>query len=220
MAKQTAKKARKYSRPSLKYPLVVNSEMSIEAVNSYVKRTLSALYQLDVILYFIGSEGVADAANEKVETLFDEKSKSFNREINKLQSKIIDLEDLEEIAYTEQKACEFIVYSPLSARYLKLIKKFEITTNLIDKLWMNAEMSSSDRKRENSALRSHLRNISQQIINLARNAMKVAKNEGKEELVVSEMAGLGITKEDTKEVMDTNNIDEAEQEAEAEEAAA
>lgn len=202
MAKtQNKNKPRKYSRPSIKKMLVVNSEISIEAVETYVKRTLSALYQLDVILYYIGSEEVADAANEKVEKLFDGKLKAFNQDIKKLQDKVEELGDLEEIKYTEQSDREFLIYSPLSARYLKLIKKFEMNTNLIDQLWMNAEMKSSTRKTENNALRSHLRNISNQIVNIARTAMKVAEHEGKKKLVEDEMKALDVDSDVSKEIM-------------------
>ncbi len=45
-----------------------------------------AIYALDVILFYIGDDEVADAANQQVKDLFDTKSELFQNEIQKKPS--------------------------------------------------------------------------------------------------------------------------------------
>ncbi|MEZ8967662.1 hypothetical protein FCV82_02285 [Vibrio breoganii] len=176
MAKQAK---RKYSRPALKKVVVVNSEASIDAMGQYVNQTMSAIYSLDVILFYIGSAQVAEEANARVDKLFEQKLQLFDKEITKLQ-KIVEDNDIEEIEYSEQRTKDYKVYSPLCATYIKLFKKFELNTNLIDRLWLNGELSSSQRNGKVLKLGRHMRNVSRQVINMSKMAMKVAQSEGKE----------------------------------------
>ena len=195
------KNQRKYSRPALKKMLVVNSEASLDAVESYVKPTMSAIYALDVILYYIGSEEVAKQANTKIADLFEQKLKVFDAEIDKLQTRVNESE-IEEIEYTQQRAEEYMIYSPLCATYLKLIKKFELNTNLIDRLWLNAEISSSERNKQVLKLGRHLRNVSRQVINASRQAMNIAKSEGKDAVVKESIKELGVDNETSEDILD------------------
>ncbi|WP_154217359.1 hypothetical protein, partial [Vibrio parahaemolyticus] len=73
---------RAYSRPAIKKMLSVKSESAINAVETYMNKTLSAIYALDVILFYISDEATSEAANQKVADLFDEKMKFFNKKIN------------------------------------------------------------------------------------------------------------------------------------------
>ncbi|GAM71757.1 hypothetical protein JCM19236_6340 [Vibrio sp. JCM 19236] len=202
MAK-TAK--RKYSRPALKKVVVVNSEASIDAMGAYVNQTMSAIYSLDVILFYIGSEQVAEEANSKINELFEQKLAVFDKEISKLQG-LVDEHDIEEIEYTEQRTKEYKVYSPLCATYIRLFKKFELNTNLIDRLWLNGELSSSQRNGKVLKLGRHMRNVSRQVINMSKVAMKLAQNEGKEAEV----------NESLKEIDDVAKVTKAEASNEAE----
>lgn len=176
MAK-TAK--RKYSRPSLKKLVVVNSEASINAMDSYVNQTMSAIYSLDVILFYIGSEQVSEEANAKVNELFEQKITTFDKSVRNYQQ-LVDDNDIEEIDYTEQRTREYKLYSPLCGTYIRLFKKFELTTNLIDRLWLNGQLSSSERNHRVLKLSRHMRNVSRQVINMSKAAMKLAQQEGKE----------------------------------------
>ncbi|GAD89943.1 hypothetical protein VHA01S_030_00180 [Vibrio halioticoli NBRC 102217] len=198
MAK-TAK--RKYSRPALKKTVVVNSEASIDAMGTYVNQTMSAIYSIDVILFYIGSQEVADEANQKIAELFEKKLQLFDKEIDKLLA-IVDENDIEDISYTEQRSKDYKVYSPLCATYLKLFNKFELNTNLIDRLWLNCELSSSQRNSKVLKLGRHMRNVSRQIINMSKIARKLAQSEGKEDEVNASIKELTDT--DAKET----NIEE------------
>ncbi|MEZ9900208.1 hypothetical protein AB4332_03765 [Vibrio breoganii] len=179
MAKQAK---RKYSRPALKKVVVVNSEASIDAMSQYVNQTMSAIYSLDVILFYIGSAQVAEEANARVDNLFEQKLQLFDKEITKLQ-KIVEENEIEEISYSQQRTKDYKVYSPLCATYIKLFKKFELNTNLIDRLWLNGELSSAQRNGKVLKLGRHMRNVSRQVINMSKMAMKVAQSEGKEDEV-------------------------------------
>ena len=195
------KRTRKYSRPALRKMLVVNSEASLDAVESYVKPTMSAIYALDVILFYIGSEEVAKQANEKMAEMLEKKLCVFDEEIQKLQAKVNEHCD-EDIEYTQQRSEEYMIYSPLCATYLKLIKKFEMNTNLIDQLWLNAEITSAARNTKVRKLGRHLRNVSREIKNASRQAMSIARNEGKEAEVKASIEELGVDSQTSEEILD------------------
>lgn len=173
-----AKQPRKYSRPHSKKLVIVQTEASIKAMEQFVNRTMSALYALDVILYYIADESVADKANQQVRDLFDSKIEQFDKEISKLKRQVeenaVDMPD-----YDESHTSEYRIYSPLCSVFLKLIRKFETNTQLIDALWLDGEIPSSARKTKTTKLARHLANISRQVVNASNNAMLIAKDQGK-----------------------------------------
>ena len=193
MAKQNQVK-RKYSRPVITKSLVMNSEASIVALDSYINNTLSNLFALDVILFFIGDDSVAEAANDKVKVIFDEKIALFNKDIQKYQQIVDDLE-LDMAGYTETKQKEFKVYSPLASVYLRMMGKFELVTNLLDTIWINGELTSRVRKDRVVKLSAHMRNVSAQVSNIGKHAMAVANSQGKAKEARSEMKELNIDSE-------------------------
>lgn len=173
-----AKQPRKYSRPHSKKLVVVQTEASIKAMEQFVNRTMSSLYALDVILYYIADESVADKANQQVRDLFDSKIEQFDKDISKLKRQVeenaVDMPD-----YDEAHSSEYKIYSPLCSVFLKLIRKFETNTQLIDALWLDGEIPSSVRKTKTTKLARHLANISRQVVNASNNAMAIAKDQGK-----------------------------------------
>ncbi len=209
------KKQRSYSRPAIKKQLVVNSEIAIKAIETYMNQTLSSIYALDVILFYISDDATSEAANQKIAALFDEKIKTFNGKISKLQAQVEEL-GLGDIVYTQEFSEEYLVFSPLCGQYIQLIKKFDNITNLIDQLWLNGEISSKKRKNEVVALKRHLLNVSRRVINASRTAMALAKSQGKESEVENAVAGLGVDSETAKSVIDSKKavqeevLDEAE----------
>ena len=173
-----AKQPRKYSRPHSKKMVVVQTEASIKAMEQFVNRTMSSLYALDVILYYIADESVADKANQQVRDLFDSKIEQFDKDISKLRRQVeenaVDMPN-----YDEAHSSEYKIYSPLCSVFLKLINKFETNTQLIDALWLDGEIPSSVRKTKTTKLARHLANISRQVVNASNNAMLIAKDQGK-----------------------------------------
>lgn len=197
------KQNRKYSRPVITKSLVFNSEASIMALDSYINKTLSNLYALDVILFYIGDENVAEKANEKVKSIFDEKIGLFNKDITKYQLIIDDL-DLDLAGYTETKQKEFKIYSPLASAYLRMMGKFELVTNLIDTIWINGELSSRVRKDRVVKLSAHMRNVSAQIGNIAKRAMLLAKEQGKESEASLKIKELNIESDAVEPAQEVN----------------
>jgi hypothetical protein len=203
---------RRYSRPVLKKMITVNSEASIDAMENYVNRTMSALYALDVILFYIGSKEVADKANEKVHDLFAEKIQAFNASHAKYQRMSEDL-DIEDMEYTQQRSQEYKIYSPLCSLYLKMMNKFEANINLMDALWLAGEMKSGEHKDKVVKASRHLRNISRQIVNISRQAMEVARNEGKAEDIQEAMNEIEVDKAIADEVVNNKTRKEEDKEA-------
>ncbi len=189
---------RKYSRPVIKKTLQMRSEASILALDQYIKVTMSSLYALDVILFYIGNEEVAETANKTVRDIFSDKIEMFNKDITKYNS-IIEENDFEKAGYTMKQDMDFSIYSPLASVYLNMMGKFELVTNLIDTVWINGELPSKIRKTRVVKLGIHMRNVSQQIQNIAKQAMQIARQQGKVSDVVETMKELEI---DSKAIED------------------
>lgn len=216
-----AKQPRKYSRPHSKKLVVVQTEASIKAMEQFVNRTMSSIYALDVILYYIADESVADKANQQVRDLFDSKIEQFDKEISKLKRQVeenaVDMPD-----YDESHSSEYKIYSPLCSVFLKLIRKFETNTQLIDALWLDGEIPSSVRKTKTTKLARHLANISRQVVNTSNHAMLIAKEQGKVGEIDSTLKEMEqknsseLLSEAGQAVDDANNENTVEAEAETE----
>ncbi|TOP86716.1 hypothetical protein [Vibrio parahaemolyticus] len=193
---------RAYSRPAIKKMLSVKSESAINAVETYMNKTLSAIYALDVILFYISDEATSEAANQKVADLFDEKMKFFNKKINHYNN-IVEDSGMVDIVWTQEFSEEYLIFSPLCGQYIQLIKKFDILTSLIEQAWLNGHIPSSERKDRQKALQSHMRNVSRYVINASQTAMRLAKSAGKEKEVIESVEKIGVTHEIAKEVLDT-----------------
>ncbi|NOI31846.1 hypothetical protein [Vibrio coralliilyticus] len=196
---KTKQNKRAYSRPAIEKQLTVTSEAAINAAETYMKNTMSAIYALDVILYYIADPATTEAANQKVAEMLEEKIARFNKDISKYQNTVEEL-DLAEAKYTEEHSETYLIYSPLCGQYIQLIKKFDNLTGLIDQLWLNNEMPSKKRNSEVWKLKNHLLNVSRQLINASRTAMKLAKSQGQSENVESSIATLGVDDETLKDV--------------------
>lgn len=198
-----ADKKRNYSRPAIKKMLVVNSEAAINAAETFMKQTMSAIYALDVILYYISDEATTEQANQKIADIFDGKIKVFNEQISKYQQQA-DEGGLEEIEYTENHSSEYMIYSPLCGQYLQLIKKFDNLTQLIDQLWLNGVISSKKRNGEVVKLKRHLLNVSRQVINASRQAMILARANGQEKEVEETVKQIGVDRATTKDILNSS----------------
>ncbi|MGR5178828.1 hypothetical protein [Vibrio mediterranei] len=213
-----ANNKRKYSRPNIDRQLVVNSQSSIDACENYVNRTMSSLYALDVILFYIADGQVAETANDEVKRIFDSKHDVFDKDILKLTEKVEACE-ADEAKYTEEFSRNYKIYSPLCASYLKLIMKFERCINLIDSLWFAGELTSKNRTAQVMKLGRHLRNLSSQINNISRRAMEIARNEGKESEVTEAVKKIGAEEALTEAIIESKKTS-AKAEKSAEEVAA
>ena len=187
MAKQPVRSAaasrknqRKYSRPSIDKMLVVNSEGLITGVETYVNRTMSSLYALDVILFYIEEANVADMANDKAVEVLNAKRDSFNKLVAKYQHMAQEVDAPDECEYKEHISRTYKIYSPLCSIYLNLIQKAELITNLIDAIWLSGGMKSSVRNKRVRNLSTEMRNLSNEMVNISKNAMKIARNKGKD----------------------------------------
>ncbi|GMQ49664.1 hypothetical protein [Vibrio sp. 10N] len=207
---------RKYSRPNIERQLVVNSQSSIDACENFVNRTMSSLYALDVILYYIADGQVAEAANDEVKRIFDAKHDVFDQDVLKLSERVEACE-ADEAKYTEEFSRNYKIYSPLCASYLKLIMKFERCINLIDSLWFAGEVTSKSRTTQVMKLGRHLRNLSSQINNISRRAMEIARNEGKESEVTEAVKEIGAEEALAEAVIESKKNAKTVEKAEAEE---
>ncbi|ELA9367474.1 hypothetical protein QUN99_003364 [Vibrio parahaemolyticus] len=205
MAKKPVQKKREYSRPSLTKMLILNTQMAQDAYQDYVKRTMAALYRLDVILFFIGSEDMAEAANVSMEEelkLLLKKQSKVSTELLSLMQKVEDEgSKLLEPTYPPVTIEEFKIYSPLCATYLKVINMFENNIKTIEMLWLNGEMPSRLKHKKIRSLSIQLRNISHKMINKSRGTMELARNEGKAVDVDESIKSLGIELDDGQAVV-------------------
>ncbi|EGR0468569.1 hypothetical protein FG064_16355 [Vibrio cholerae] len=211
MAKKPQPVKRTYSRPAIRKTLSVNSEAAMKAVETYMKPTLSAIYALDVILFFISDEATSEAANERVSGIFETHISSLNKLIQKYQKQLNEASDekaISDVEYNHAHNEEYLIYSPLCGQYIQLIKKVDILIGLMDQLWLNGELTGNKRNGEMVTLRRRLLNVSRQVINASRTAMTLAKAQGKDDGVIETVAQLGVDEETIKEVMDSTKASE------------
>lgn len=197
-----ANKKRSYSRPAIKKMFSVSSEAAINAAETFMGQTMSAIYALDVILYYISDESTTEQANRKIASLFDNKITVFNKQITKYNSLVDDA--LDEIEYSQNHNAEYMIYSPLCGQYLQLIKKFDNLTKIVDLLWLNGVISSKKRNAEVLSLKRHLLNVSRQIINASRAAMALARAEGQDQDVEASIQQIGVDSETTKDILNAS----------------
>lgn len=220
MAKNPAPIKRAYSRPSLTKLVVLNSEMSIQAFEKYVKRTMAALYRLDVILFFIGSEELAEKANKEVNLELKEllaKQVNEHRKLQEIAARVeAEDDELIEPDWPDQRSQEFKIYSPLCALYLKVLAKFEANQVLMKKLWLNGEYDSNLKHKKLKSMSIHLRNVSHHIINHSRLTMEVARNEGKTKDVEMSIHAMGFEKDDGEKVLTPREAKAEQQKADKE----
>ena len=186
-------KKRNYSRPYMEKTIEVNSHFAILAMENYINRTMSSLYALDVILYYIADESVANRANEAVNELLKEKLDYCNKKIQEMTKDIEEKELVSISGYTGSLTQDYRVYSPLGMKYLNLILKFDLIASLTHTLWFNDEDSidSSQNKKSLNKYHYHLKNISSAINNATRRSMVIAKSQGKEEEVLEAVKAVG-----------------------------
>ena len=187
------KNKRTYSRPYMEKTIEVNSHFAILAMENYINRTMSSLYALDVILYYIADEELASQANKKVNELLTEKLDYCNAKIKHMNTKIEDGGFMSVSGYTGSLTQDYRIYSPLGLKYLNLILKFDLIASLTHTLWFHDENSvdSGQNKKSLNKYHYHLKNISDSINNATRRAMVIAKNQGKEEEVLAAVKAVG-----------------------------
>jgi hypothetical protein len=187
------KKKRSYSRPYMEQNIKVNSHFAVLAMENYINRTMSSLYALDVILFYIADEEIARQANQKVNKLLNEKLEFCNNKIEQMNDTIEKGGFMPISGYTGSMAKDYLIYSPLGLKYLDLILKFDQIAMLTHTLWFHDELSvdSSQNKKSLSKCHYHLKNISDSINNATRRAMVIAKNQGKEEEVLEAVKAVG-----------------------------
>lgn len=209
-----ANNTRKYSRPSIEKMFEAGSEASIRAIDTYVNRTLAALYTLDVVLFFIGSETVSEEANEKVKALLDGKLERFRKLNAELAEKVEEF-GLTDPVYTNAIVKTFKIYTPLASKYLNLLRLFEMNIRLTDALWLGQEMESTERNKTAIKTSHHMENVSREIINLSRRALALAEAEGKDSEAKETLKEMNVEIPEEEQVRAKGKTKEVETEKEA-----
>lgn len=223
MAKQPK---RTYSRPVLNKLMNVSSEVSLGLMDHYANKTMSSIYFLDLVLFYMVSEEVAMQENEKIADELDVRINSMKKDIEKYEHMAeqagIDINDDSSFEWSINKSIEYKVYSPLCAKYLNLITRVDRLVTILAQLWINGEIKPNQYKRKTVAIRTSVVQFSRSILNSAKRAHLFAKESNKREEIESSMKELEIESpeqvefDDSEETPDTN---QAEVEAKTEEVA-
>lgn len=215
MAKQIK---RTYSRPVLNKLMNISSEVSLGLMEHYANKTMSSIYFLDLVLFYIASEEVAMQENEKIADLLDVRINSMKKDIEKYELMAeqagINVNDGSSFEWSINKSIEYKVYSPLCAKYLMLITMVDRLVTILAQLWIHGELKPNQYKRKTVAIRTSVVQFSRSILNSAKRAHQVAKESNKKEEIELSMKELEI---ESPEQVEFEDSEEAPQENQTEE---
>lgn len=190
----------KYSRPWVEIMLATETEQMnrLGKRDHAISRTLNNLYLLDVIMYFISDDDIADKANDKANAALNELNQYINKLDKKLKAQVEEYQSeddhLEIVNHTVREVNTYKAYCPLAKRFLRTMSRSENMFRLINTAWLEAEVISRKECRNfTRGLDSLVRVTINQIKNTAYHAQVMAKsNETANKKVTQAMKYLNI----------------------------
>lgn len=181
--KAKEKEQHKYSRPWVEIMLATETEQMnrLGKRDRAISRTLNNLYLLDVIMYFISDDDLADKANDKANAVLDELNAYIGKLDKKLKAQVEEYElegdHLEIVSHTVREVNTYKAYCPLAKRFLRTMSRSENMFRLINTAWLEAEVISRKECRNYTrGLDTLIRLTINQIKNTAFHAQVMAKS--------------------------------------------
>ena len=146
-------------------------------MDRYFGRLSYALYSIDVILRIIGDDEEIDNVEKIVLDQIKKESQDLDKNIDQMNKLIEDngIDDYPQ--YTHPRECKIKITSPQVAQFTQLIKKLDKLMVLTDTLWLNGELTNSQRSKANFRWQQRLSNLASRFINLERRARDSAKSQ-------------------------------------------
>ena len=170
-------------------------------VDRVFRRTVSALYGIDVILRIIGDENEIDEVEQIISQLIEDCAKAVDNEQARLD-KLMESNGIDEVPdYTDPITFNAKISSPQVGQFVGLVRKLDALMISMDTLWLSSVLSNKQRVDGNYAWQQRIIKLARRIIDIEIRARKSAKAKGKEAEV--EQAVPSTDDEITEEETDT-----------------
>jgi len=188
-----------YSKPIFEQSFTINSLQAQRVVDRVFRRTVSALYGIDVILRIISDENEIDEVEQIITQLIEDCSKAVESEQIRLD-KLLESNGINEMPnYTDPITFNARVSSPQVGQFVGLVRKLDALMISMDTLWLSSVLSNKQRVDGNYAWQQRIIKLARRIIDIEIRARKSAQAKGKEVEVeqAAPATDEDITEEDT-----------------------
>lgn len=169
-----------YSKPIFEQSFTINSLQAQRVVDRVFRRTVSALYGIDVILRIIGDENEIDEVEQIISQLIEDCAKAVDNEQARLD-KLMESNGIDEVPdYTDPITFNAKISSPQVGQFVGLVRKLDALMISMDTLWLSSVLSNKQRVDGNYAWQQRIIKLARRIIDIEIRARKSAKAKGKE----------------------------------------
>lgn len=191
-----------YSKPIFEQSFTINSLQAQRVVNRVFRRTVSALYGIDVILRIIGDANEIDEVEGIITQMIDEGVEAIDKEQQRLD-KLMETNGIDEIPdYTDPITFNARISSPQVGQFVGLVRKLDALMIAMDTLWLSSVISNKQRVDGNYAWQQRVIKLARRIIDIEIRARKSAQAKGKQEEVEQAAPATedGLSEEDKSEI--------------------
>ncbi|WP_282174687.1 hypothetical protein [Vibrio diabolicus] len=169
-----------YSKPIFEQSFTINSLQAQRVVDRVFRRTVSALYGIDVILRIIGDENEIDEVEDIISHLIEDCAKAVDNEQARLD-KLMESNGIDEVPdYTDPITFNAKISSPQVGQFVGLVRKLDALMISMDTLWLSSVLSNKQRVDGNYAWQQRIIKLARRIIDIEIRARKSAQAKGKE----------------------------------------
>ncbi len=169
-----------YSKPIFEQSFIINSLQAQRVVDRVFKRTVSALYGIDVILRIIGDENEIDDVEHIITQLIDNCTTAVDSEQAKLDS-LMESNGIDEVPeYTDPITFNARISSPQVGQFVGLVRKLDALMISVDTLWLSSVLTNKQRVDGNYVWQQRIIKLARRIIDIEIRARKSAQAKGKE----------------------------------------
>jgi hypothetical protein len=162
-----------YSKPIFEQSFTINSLQAQRVVDRVFRRTVSALYGIDVILRIIGDENEIDEVEQIISQLIEDCAKAVDNEQARLD-KLMESNGIDEVPDNAK------ISSPQVGQFVGLVRKLDALMISMDTLWLSSVLSNKHRVDGNYAWQQRIIKLARRIIDIEIRARKSAQAKGKE----------------------------------------
>jgi hypothetical protein len=168
-----------YSKPIFEQSFTINSLQAQRVVDRVFRRTVSALYGIDVILRIIGDASEIDEVEGIITQMIDEGVGAIDKEQQRLD-KLMEANGIDEIPeYTDPITFNARISSPQVGQFVGLVRKLDALMIAMDTLWLSCVISNKQRVDGNYAWQQRIIKLARRIIDIEIRARKSAQAKGK-----------------------------------------
>lgn len=191
-----------YSKPIFEQSFTINSLQAQRVVDRVFRRTVSALYGIDVILRIIGDANEIDEVEGIITQMIDEGVGAIDKEQQRLD-KLMEANGIDEIPdYTDPITFNARISSPQVGQFVGLVRKLDALMIAMDTLWLSSVIGNKQRVDGNYAWQQRVIKLARRIIDIEIRARKSAQAKGKQEEVEQAAPATedGLSEEDESEI--------------------